>query len=49
LLATFKIEEAFADEEKAPDYNVAPTSRNTGGGAVTLKRCRYERPAPPAG
>jgi putative SOS response-associated peptidase YedK len=25
LLETFKIEEAFADEEKAPDYNVAPT------------------------
>jgi putative SOS response-associated peptidase YedK len=25
LLETFKIEEAFADEEKAPGYNVAPT------------------------
>jgi putative SOS response-associated peptidase YedK len=25
LLETFKIEEALADEEKAPDYNVAPT------------------------
>ncbi|GAB2679209.1 SOS response-associated peptidase family protein [Kribbella swartbergensis] len=25
LLETFKIEEAYADEEKAPDYNVAPT------------------------
>lgn len=24
-LETFKIEEALADEEKAPDYNVAPT------------------------
>jgi putative SOS response-associated peptidase YedK len=25
LLETFKVEEALADEEKAPDYNVAPT------------------------
>jgi putative SOS response-associated peptidase YedK len=25
VLETFKIEEALADEEKAPDYNVAPT------------------------
>jgi putative SOS response-associated peptidase YedK len=25
LLETFKIEEALADEEKAPDYNVTPT------------------------
>jgi putative SOS response-associated peptidase YedK len=25
LLETFKIEEALADEEKPPDYNVAPT------------------------
>ena len=25
LLETFKIEESLADEEKAPDYNVAPT------------------------
>ena len=25
LLETFEIEEALADEEKAPDYNVAPT------------------------
>jgi putative SOS response-associated peptidase YedK len=25
LLETFKIEEALADEEKVPDYNVAPT------------------------
>jgi putative SOS response-associated peptidase YedK len=25
LLETFKIEEALADEEQAPDYNVAPT------------------------
>jgi putative SOS response-associated peptidase YedK len=25
LLETFRIEEALADEEKAPDYNVAPT------------------------
>jgi putative SOS response-associated peptidase YedK len=25
LLETFKIEEALADKEKAPDYNIAPT------------------------
>src|SRR5215211_4005903 len=25
LLETFKIEQALADEEKPPDYNVAPT------------------------
>jgi putative SOS response-associated peptidase YedK len=25
LLETFKIEEALADEEKPPDYNIAPT------------------------
>ena len=25
LLGTFKIEQALADEEKAPDHNVAPT------------------------
>ena len=25
MLETFKIEEAYADEEKAPDYNVATT------------------------
>jgi putative SOS response-associated peptidase YedK len=25
LLETFKMEEALADEEKAPDYNVTPT------------------------
>jgi hypothetical protein len=43
LLETFKIEEAFADEEKAPDYNVAPTKISPGGAGQAATRRRRGR------